>query len=300
MSQGAAIRASLTGPVPAAAKTLAQMVQARHPGCSVLLYGSGISTLASAAPADVLYDFYAIVPSYRAAFGPGLMAAANRLIPPNVFYIETPSPDGLMRAKYAVLSMAHFKALASGKTFHSYIWARFAQPSRIISAPPGEEAQLAHIIAGAIDTFIRRAAPLAGSADVHAVWQAGLKASYRAELRAESQDRVDRLLESYGQWPHDVTQLDKIQQSQGKTSARAARFGWGVRRYQGALLSVARLVKGIFTFDGGVDYIAWKISRHAGFSLPVKAWERRWPLLGIPTLARRYYKLKAQHAAQNR
>lgn len=288
-----AILSSLNGPVPPAAKTLAQMVEARHPGSAVLLYGSGISTLSEASPADVLYDFYAIVPSYAQAYDSVLLRAANRAIPPNVFYIEKQTPDGLLRAKYAVLSTDHFKALVSDKTHHSYTWARFAQPSRIVSAPDAMRPVVASIIESAVSTFVKRAAPLAGSTDVQAVWRAGLKASYRAELRAESQDRVDRLLESYGSWPRDVTAPQAIAAARTQTTPVRARFGWGVRRYQGAMLSAARLIKGVFTFDGGVDYIAWKISRHAGFTVPVKDWERRWPLLGIPPLAVRYYRLKA-------
>jgi len=65
---------------------------------------------------------------------------------------------------------------------------------------------------------------------------------------------------------------------------------------QGGILSVLRLLKGTFTFEGGVDYIAWKISRHAGFSVPVRGWERRWPILGAPFLMSRYYRMKRAHA----
>lgn len=284
-----AILASLTGPVPAAAQTLAAMIEAAYPGCAVMLYGSGISTLRDGPPADVLYDFYVIVPSYRSAYASRLMAVANRLIPPNVFFIETPSPQGLLRAKYAVLSVDHFEALAGKRTFHSYIWARFAQPSRIVCAPDALRPKLAQIVEIAITTFTQRAAPLVQTFGVAEVWRAGLKASYRAELRAESQERVDRLLESYGSWPFDVT--PNLQAG----SRPLARFAWGVRRCQGAMLSALRLIKGIFTFDGGVDYLAWKISRHAGFEVPVKDWERRWPLLGAVPLARRYFRLKAQN-----
>lgn len=300
MSAREAILSSLNGPVPAAAKTLAAQVEERHPGCAVLLYGSGISTLSEACPSEVLYDFYAIVPSYAEAYNSALLRAANRAIPPNVFYIEQQSDAGLLRAKYAVLSIAHFKALVSARTHHSYTWARFAQPSRIVSAPEAIKPVIADIIETAISTFIKRSAPLSETDDIDGVWLAGLKASYRAELRAENQDRVDRLLESYGAWPQDVTSKNAVARARAQTSAPRARFGWTVRRYQGALLSVVRLLKGVVTFEGGVEYILWKISRHAGFSIPVKPWERRWPILAIPTLTLRYYRLKAAHAHQNR
>src|SRR3546814_7520854 len=40
----------------------------------------------------------------------------------------------------------------------------------------------------------------------------------------------------------------------------AARI-WAMRRVQGELLSVLRLVKASATFSGGIEYLAWKISR---------------------------------------
>ena len=52
----------------------------------------------------LMLDFYLIVSDYRAAYDKRWLAAANRLIPPNVFYFEH---DGFV-AKYAVLSEADF------------------------------------------------------------------------------------------------------------------------------------------------------------------------------------------------
>lgn len=290
MTARAAIQECLTGPVPPGAAILAQTLLERFPGSDVLLYGSGISVLSGAAPADVLYDFYVVVPRYEAAFAGILMRMAAALLPPNVFYHEQSDTLGLLRCKYAVLSIAHFEKLVSRRTFHSYFWARFAQPSRRV-AGTGDLARLTQLMETAIDTFTARAAPLASKgSDVPAIWKAGLNASYKAELRAESPERVDKLLASYGAWPNAVTPAHRL--SEIRTGGH---FAWRARTWQGVVLSAARLIKGIFTFDGGIDYIAWKISRHAGFDLPVKAWERRWPLLGMPFVARRYYRLKAQH-----
>ena len=41
-------------------------------------------------------------------------------------------------------------------------------------------------------------------------------------------------------------------------------MAWRFRRLVGKVLSILRLAKGVFTFDGGVDYILWKIERHSG------------------------------------
>src|SRR5919199_2852939 len=75
-----------------------------------------------------MLDFYLIVSDYRAVYGKSWLALANRLVPPNVFYFEK---DGLA-AKYAVLSEAHFHRLNGPETSSVSVWARFAQPSRLV------------------------------------------------------------------------------------------------------------------------------------------------------------------------
>jgi hypothetical protein len=74
-----------------------------------------------------------LVDRYRAIEPRRLLAALNKLLPPNVFYIEVPFEDRVVRAKYAVLSLNDFAAGAS-RWFHSYVWGRFAQPVGLIYA----------------------------------------------------------------------------------------------------------------------------------------------------------------------
>jgi len=38
-------------------------------------------------------------------------------------------------------------------------------------------------------------------------------------------------------------------------------------------------LKGLFTFDGGIDYVAWKLARHSGQEVVVPDRVRRYPLL---------------------
>lgn len=272
---------------------LAGVIAARHPGSTVLLYGSGASVLQNAEPTTVLFDFYVIAPSYRAAFNNPLLRFAAWLLPPNVFYLEQDTPFGRLRAKYAVLSIDHFEELVSRRTFHSYFWARFAQPFRIVKGP--EPAMTRRIITAAgtaVDTFVHQSAGLVDArVDVADLWRAGLAQSYQAELRAEPPDRVDALLAIYGDWPERVT----IQTVAGGR-ARRSTIAWRLRRVQGGALSVARLLKGLATFQGGVDYILWKIERHAGIALSPRRWERAVPVLGLFSLAARFF--RARRAAR--
>src|SRR3954447_24836637 len=91
---------------------------------AVLFYGS---CLRQKQLDGLMLDFYLIVSDYRAAYGKSWLAAANRLVPPNVFYFEH---DGLA-AKYAVLSEADFARLNGPQTSSVSVWARFAQPARL-------------------------------------------------------------------------------------------------------------------------------------------------------------------------
>src|SRR3546814_2523856 len=77
-----------------------------------------------------MLDFYLNVSDYGDAYDRRWLALANRLIPPNVFPFEH---QGLI-AQYAVLSEGDFDRLSGPETRHVSVWARFAQPSRLVWA----------------------------------------------------------------------------------------------------------------------------------------------------------------------
>ena len=72
--------------------------------------------------------------------------------------------------------------------------------------------------------------------------------------------------------------------------AGATGGGWARRRIEGKLLSIVRLAKASLTYAGGIDYLAWKINRHAGTKIEIKPWQRRWPLVAALTLVPRLVK----------
>ena len=47
----------------------------------------------------------------------------------------------------------------------------------------------------------------------------------------------------------------------GPFDRRRAAVGWWLRRIQGKLLSILRLLKAALTFSEGFDYLIWKITR---------------------------------------
>jgi hypothetical protein len=64
-----------------------------------------------------------------------------------------------------------------------------------------------------------------------------------------------------------------------------------MRIIQGKVLSVLRLIKGTLTFEGGVDYILWKIKRHTGVTVKVGPFLKRHPILAMGVLSWRLYRL---------
>lgn len=271
-------------PVDPRVAAFAAAIAAKHGAASraVLFYGS---CLRERQLDGRMLDFYLIVSDYRAAYGKGWLAIANRLIPPNVFPFEH---DGLT-AKYAVLSEADFHRLNGPETRNVSVWARFAQPSRLVWAADGAARRRAiAAVARAAPTLLAAAGSIDGEAPLD-WWRRAFALTYSAELRAERKARAGSVVDS------DPERYERfsLPAMAGIPTGAACGGGWGRRRLEGKALSVVRLAKASATFAGGVDYIAWKINRHAGTRIEIKPWQRRWPLLAALTLVPKLLRSRA-------
>jgi hypothetical protein len=291
--------APLESDATAALAKLVQRLRETHRDAisGVLLYGS---CLRSGDVFDGLVDLYLVCDGYRAAYARSGLALSNWLLPPNVFYIEFEHAGRILRSKYAVISMADFRNGCSTRTFESYIWGRFAQPASILYArDPSTRVAIEQCLLTASSTLLERAAPcLQATGTVHALWRDALALSYGSELRAERSGRAAELVNAFlGHYENTTRQLQaelsfslELYEQQGELhyqtdiarSRRAiGKLAWRLRRGQGKLFSVLRLLKGLFTFDGGIDYVAWKLTRHTGQQIVVPERVRRFPLLFI-------------------
>ena len=171
---------------------MAAAIAARHGDASraVLFYGS---CLRERELEGRMLDFYLIVSDYRAAYDKAWLATANRLIPPNVFQFEH---EGL-RSKYAVLSEADFAHECSTDAWTVSTAARFAQPSRLVwSTDEAAGERVVETVSHAAPTLLGWTLPLAGGADVLAVWKRAFELTFAAELRAERLGRSAALVEA--------------------------------------------------------------------------------------------------------
>jgi hypothetical protein len=306
----ALVRTQSTQNVPPGFTALADAARALHGESvqAVLFYGSCLRT---GNVQEGLADLYLLVDNYRSAFKGRVLASLNQLLPPNVFYLETTFQGSLLRAKYAVLSLADFRK-GTERWFHSYIWGRFAQRCSLIYVHDDFIAQQIHeALASAVMTFVARALPqMEGPFTARDLWARGLSLSYRSELRTEQPDGAARLFDADPDYYQELTGLtltsapfdvcviaettpECYQVQLPAQRRRQNSLAWRARAMQGKILSVLRLLKGLLTFKGGVDYILWKIERHSGARVEISPGLRRIPPLAILVIFWRLYRQDA-------
>jgi hypothetical protein len=296
------LAAELAQEAPPAVQGLARELAGRAgaASCAVLYYGSTLR----GGELDGILDFYVLLDEVRA--WPGSLPArwANALLPPNVGYIETTFGNQPLRAKYAVMSTAQFARRVAADSCDTTIWARFCQPAVLVwSRSAADQFAVVELVGAAVDAAARWAARLGPrSGTAQEFWRALFARTYAAELRVEKQARaldiVGKAPERYAallttSWDRTGIHysLDNGQLTpEIEPAARArARRGWAWRARFGRPLNIARLLKAAFTFEGAMDYVAWKVERHSGVHVEVKPWQRRFPLLAAPGL---YFKLR--------
>ena len=273
------VRAELAEPVDPRVSAMAAAIAAHYPGSAraVLFYGS---CLRQSALDGLMLDFYLIVSDYRDAYDGLWLKVANTLIPPNVFPF---AHDGLV-AKYAVLSEEDFARLNGPEAGDVSVWARFAQPSRLVwSADDAAREAAIAAVARAAPTLLSYAAPMTDGGDPLEIWRRGFALTYASELRAERRGRSESIVDTE---PERYLRFGAAATVMPAPRAEAA---WGRFRRRGKMLSLVRLAKAATTFAGGADYLAWKINRHAGTQIEVRPWQRRWPILGALILLPRLF-----------
>lgn len=286
----------LNRPVAETVQAVAGVLRTKYEraAVAVLFYGACLRA-PEAELADNLLDFYVLVDDYRKAYDKSWLAVANRVLPPNAFYCETEWQGTHIRAKYVVISLEDFARFCRPETQNVSVWARYAQPARIVwSRDTATTERIVTACMDAVRTMLRRAWPLEpASRDPRVLWTRALRETYAAELRPETGDRAVKIFEADQARYERLTSLVLEELGQPETSAEKAGAEWKRRRRLGKTLNLLRIIKGIFTFDGGLDYALWKIKRHSGMTVPVTDWQRRHPLLAAPGLAWRLYRMGA-------
>lgn len=297
------IAAELATPVPAGALQMVERIRTQHGDAvrAVVFYGSCLRT---ADDQHSLLDFYVLVDSYWRLGTRRLYAWLNALLPPNVYYLESSEAGRMVRAKYAVVSLADFARYTSPSAFQAYFWGRFAQPCALVyAADEDARAAATAAVANAVTAFVQCGLGLVPApCSVQTLWTAQLAQSYRAEVRAERTAVVDQLYGAAAERYERVTRAAlarmpfpvTVSVADGVTSITARTPGggpglWAMRRAYGKLLSLLRILKSGLTQEHSVEYAMWKVERHSGVRTDPE-WQRRHPLLALGEQVWRMYR----------
>jgi len=284
-----------------AAMAINQALLARFKGgaLATLFYGSCLRTPTAGPGDDRIHDFYVVVDDLRAANRGALAAWGNRVLPPNVFRLELTTDAGRLRCKYGVVGLAQLRHAVSTEARDSYFWARLCQPTAVpFARGAAMRREIVALLAEAVATAAAATAPSFGRRFTpRELWRRVFADSYGRELRPESAERVASLHDLQASRFTVVTRF--ALDAAGFTVERSDDDGFRLlsapppprlSRARGKLMSALRLSKAAFTFEGGADYLVWKIERHAGKRLAITPWQRRHPLLSAPLLAWRWWR----------
>lgn len=306
----ALVARELALPVLPSVEALARRLAARHGESvlGVLFYGS---CLRQATDEGVL-DYWVVVDDYARAYESALLALVNRIAPPSVFYLEQEIEGRTLRTKYGVISRRAFERGTSLGALHPYVYARFAQPARLIACrDDAARALLVACTARAIVVMVDRMVLLLRRKggrirfSLAAFWQEAFRRSYDSERRPEADETIRghyqadperydeagllalRILAAKGR-VHGLEERPRsVELAAPLGPAFVARAHWQLERFVGRTLGLVRLFKTAYTFGDWVPYVLWKLERHTGRRIELSERQRRHPLVfGWPIIVR--------------
>jgi hypothetical protein len=300
----------LVQPVRPSVEWLARELAARHGETvlGVLFYGSCLRQTTD----EGVLDYWVVVDDYDDAYDGSLLALVNPVAPPNVFYLERDYEGRTLRTKYGVIERSAFERGTSFQAWHPYVFARFAQPARLLACRDDDARRyFVACVASSILVLVGRLVlllPRRGGFlrfSIAAFWQEAFRRSYDSERRPEAEDTIRGLYlanaERYDDvgsrairrlahdgWLGEMTEHPRsFALRLGLGPVLVGRMRWQAMRLVGRTLGLVRLLKTAYTFGDWVPYVLWKLERHTGRRLELSERQRRHPLVfGWPIILR--------------
>ncbi len=282
------LETTLAQPANDAAKIVVDAILAAHGGAvqAILFYGS---CRRSDQPEGVL-DFYVLVDRYRTYHASLLRALMNRLLPPDVSFMQVKNQTMQVAAKVTVISLEQFARRMRPDAIDTTLWARFTQPASLLYAADEDAKKL--VIAALVQAvhtacgWARRSTPATTRSPEF--WRQLFALTYGSELRVERGNRPQLIYDNDPDFYNGI--FNALALDSPNPLPTPIQGHWASRRYAGKILSVLRLCKGAFTFEGGVDYLLWKVERHSGVAVTLTPWQRRHPIMAAPRLLYQLYR----------
>jgi hypothetical protein len=288
---------------------------------AILHYGSHAHH--SDARRESAHDFFVIVDHYRPAFAslhatlgtsyaPGTAAFLANILPPNVIAVterDAPPPSVSLRAKCAVLSLAHLERACSDRSKDHFVQGRLFQKVQLAWSRDAESrARVANALLDArVGTFSWVRPYLPQHFDTESYCRSLLETSYAAEIRPEGGERTgvlltaqrDSLLRMYAALLERLA-ASTILRKEGKVYRLTTPSG-ALRRLRMALYfrgskvrATARWFKYVWLYEDWLGYIVQKIARRSGVEIELTPRERKWPLIFLWPKAFRYLRSRPQ------
>jgi hypothetical protein len=224
---------------------------------------------------------------------PGLLAAVSGWLPPTQYSLRF-VPEGV-HVKAAVLGHDTWRRETSPRRRDHFVIGRLFQPARVLYARDGEARGLLleGLVSSLRETWRWSRPWLPASFDAEAYGLSALRTSMGWEVRPEPAGRADALWEAQREIQIPVLEelLREIEERGEVVPAPGAPGTYVPRRPVGTaerfrleqyfrrsiVRATARWLKHVVSFEGWLDYIVRKASRHTGEPITLTDRERRWP-----------------------
>jgi hypothetical protein len=284
-----------------------------------LLFFGSRRTGAARANAWSAYDVFVVVRAYRPFYeamtraglsgkSPLPLAALSLWLPPTQYSIRIDDPEVHLKTAVIRTDTLH-RETSAGRRDHFCI-GRLFQPSRLLHARDAalREALVADVVAAHVETWRWVRPWLPPAFDAAAYGKAALSVSMSWEVRPEPAGRAEALwaAQAAEQIPvfeallRDLGERGELRPGSGgagwwcpaRPVSRAETFALKAYFRRSIARATARWLKHMLSFEGWLDYIVRKASRHSGQTIELTERERRWPWLFAWGRVLRYLRTK--------
>ncbi len=271
-----------------------------------LMFFGSRRTGAARADARSAYDVFVVVSGYGAFYEaldrgglsgkrPGLLALVSHVLPPTQCSLRF-EPEGV-HVKASVVDERALARETSPERHDHFCIGRLFQPTRLLYASDdaAREAILACLVSALRETWGWARPWLPAQFDASAYGLSALHTSMRWEVRPEPAGRADLLWAAQRelQAPVFALLLDELAAAGELAAVGGSPGTWSptrpVSRFErlrclayfrlSIARATARWLKHLVSFEGWLDYIVQKASRHGGEEVRLSERERRFPLL---------------------
>lgn len=304
LAEAVRTRVLSAGADPALAAAVARVVMAAGDALDGLVFFGSRRTGAARVNAWSAYDVFVIVPAYRPFYeamagaglsgkSPRLLAFFSRWLPPTQYSIRLREPE--VHLKTAVIRTGTFHRDTSPARRDHFCSGRLCQPSRLLHARDvsRREALVGDIVRAHAETWswVRPWLPPVFDAETYGA--TALRVSMSWEVRPEPTGRSRALWEAQRAEQRPVFEAllrelrvrgELAPAGEGRFTAvhpvgRLERVRLGLYFRRSMARATTRWLKHVLTFEGWLDYIVRKASRHSGERIELSERERRWPWL---------------------